>query len=52
MYIVVMVYEDGARTYEPPVNVEHIEQLRIAVKALMHEGDYVHGAAASEGRTP
>jgi len=38
MCVVAMGYE--ARTYETPVNMEHVGQLRIAVK-ILHEG-YVH----------
>ena len=42
MYVVVMAYEDGARTCEQPMERKHVEQLRTAIKTL-HEEDYVHG---------
>jgi len=32
VYVVDMDYEDGERTYESPVNMEHDEQPRITVK--------------------
>ena len=40
MYVVAVDYEDRKRAYEPPVNMEHVGQLRIAVK-ILHE-DYVY----------
>ena len=42
MFVVVMAYEDGARTREQLVEREHLEQLRTAIKTLHGEG-YVHG---------
>jgi hypothetical protein len=42
MYVVVMGYEDGARTCELLVEKKHIEELRTAIKEL-HGEDYVHG---------
>ena len=41
MYALVMDYGDGARTYGPSVDMDHIEQPRITVKTLREE-DYMH----------
>jgi serine/threonine protein kinase len=42
MYVVIMDYEDGEHADIPLEDEDHIEQLRMAVKAL-HDANYVHG---------